>query len=189
MKTLIIYAHPDIEGHCSHILDETRKQLEIKKIEYEVIDLYAIRYDPILNEDELKNKRSTDQTLEIQQKISETDKLIFIYPIWWGSMPAMMKGFFDKTLNSGFAYKFNSLGIPKGLLKEKKAIVFTTSGSPVTISRFFLGNRFQNGVKIDILGWCGVNTKVYQIGRCIKWNDDRMPEVKSIVNNGIKWLY
>jgi NAD(P)H dehydrogenase (quinone) len=41
-----------------------------------------------------------------QEKIKNSDELIFVFPIWWGNMPAIMKNFFDTNFEAGFAYKF-----------------------------------------------------------------------------------
>ena len=189
MKTLIIYCHPDIEGHNSHILSEVKERLDKNKLEYEVLDLYKLKYDPVLSETEMKDRKVDAQTKEFQDKISATEKIIFIYPVWWGSMPAMIKGFFDRTFTSGYAFKYSEKGIPHGLLKGKKAAVFITSGSPTIISRIWLQNRYQKTVKDDILDFCGINTKVYQFGKSIAWNDEKKKEIHSVVKQGIRWLY
>ena len=72
MKTLIIYSHPNTQGHCSYILEIVEKKLQEKNTEYEIIDLYKTNYDPILHENELYtsgNKYVDTINLEFQEKI------------------------------------------------------------------------------------------------------------------------
>lgn len=209
MKILIIYAHPNSEGHCSTILSEVKKNLDEKKADYEVIDLYNIKYDPILTEKELygtKDKELSDLNKEMQKKVSEAERLIFIYPVWWNSMPAILKGFFDRVFTSGFAFRYTPVipsavratlltrwafvtrfdyGIPIPLLKGKKAVVFLTTGAP-KIAFFITGNRFKKLIKRDILGFFGIKSKVYQIDNCRRLNDYQIAKIKKNVKKGIR---
>ncbi|RJQ15572.1 flavodoxin family protein [Candidatus Woesearchaeota archaeon] len=191
MKTLIIYAHPDVKGHCSLILDEVLAYHKKKNITYELIDLYKINYDPVLHENELYSAGRRDvseQTKEFQQKISDTNKLIFIYPIWWSSMPAILKGFFDKVFVSRFAFRYVH-GIPVKMLTGKKAAVFMTSGTFSIFTWLIQGNRARNLVKRDILGFFGIRAKVYQIDNCIELPEKQANTIKRTVKRGLNRLY
>jgi len=190
MKTLIIYAHPDTEGHCSAILKEVQNRLISKEIEYETLDLYKMNYDPILHESEhytAGNRDITEQNKEIQEKIKNTNKLIFIYPVWWGGMPAILKGFFDRVLTPEFAYKFEK-GIPRRLLKGKKAVVFTTSGGP-KIFHTITGDTSKKTIKNKILEFCGIKTKVFLIDTARKITDNQLEKIKTKVKEGLNYIY
>ncbi len=191
MTTLIVYAHPNTEGHCSNILKQVLTQLKKRKKKYEVLDLYKLKYDPILYESEhytVGNRKVSKQNKEIQEKISNSKKIIFIYPVWWNSMPAILKGFVDKGFVSHFAFKYKN-GMPIGILKGKKAAVFITSGANNLFSFLFLGNRAGKIMSKDILGFCGIKAKTFQLGNCIKFNKEKIPKIKKLVNNGLNWLY
>ena len=184
---LIIYAHPDTKGYCQTILDEVKSRLDYDKFIYEIIDLYKSNYDPVLHEEEhytSGNRKITRLNRQLQERILKSDKLIFIYPLWWGSMPAILKGFFDRVLTPGFAYKFVD-SIPIGLLKQKKAIVFITSGSPKFISSIYKFNRASKLIKRDILGFCGIKTKVCLFGNARKLTDKNTKKIKHIVNKAL----
>jgi len=187
MKTLVIYAHPATQGHCPFIFEQVKKTLEEKKIEYEAIDLYSIKYDPVLHEDEhyTAGKRNVSkENKEMQKKILDSELLIFIYPIWWGSAPAILKGFLDKVLVSGFAFRYVN-GIPIGLLKGKRALVFMTSGGPTWYYKL-TGNVPARIMKSMTLGFCGIKTKVYQIGRCLSFDDDKKKEITKTVRKAFE---
>ncbi|MGV8150629.1 MAG: NAD(P)H-dependent oxidoreductase [Candidatus Woesearchaeota archaeon] len=209
MKILVIYAHPDSQGHCSRILSEVKMHLDEKGLDYEVLDLYAMKYDPILTEKEIygaKVKELSDINKVMQEKITKSDKLIFIYPVWWNSMPAILKGFFDRVFTSGFAFKYKPVipsklraylllryafvtkfdyGMPIPLLRGKKAIVFLTTGSP-KIAFFINGNRFKTAIRRDILGFFGIKTKIYHIDNCRVLNEYQKNKIVKTVAKGMR---
>ena len=190
MKILIIYAHPNTIGHCSTILKEIQTNLDSKNIEYELIDLYKIKYDPILHENEhytAGNFHITKQNREIQEKIKQTNKFIFIYPVWWNTMLAVLKGFFDRVLTPNFAYYFKGR-IPVKLLKGKKALVFISLSSPDILSYFFMGDRARRIIKKEILGFCGIKSKVYKIGNATKLTPKQMKKIKAVVKKGLPYI-
>ncbi|WP_125588356.1 NAD(P)H-dependent oxidoreductase [Companilactobacillus jidongensis] len=129
MKT-IIYTHP-YKGSFNHaILKTMADYFDRNRQEYQIIDLYQDSFNPVLSPIELK-KYSTGEATDplvskYQKMISNSDELIFIFPIWWHNLPAMLKGFLDKTMLKDFAY--NEDNGWRGLLTYiKKATVITTS--------------------------------------------------------------
>jgi NAD(P)H dehydrogenase (quinone) len=184
MKTLVIYAHPYTQGYCSTILEEVETILKNKKNDYEIIDLYRLGYDPILHENEhftAGNRDISAENISYQEKIKNSDLLIFIYPVWWGTMPAILKGFCDRVLTPRFAYRYEG-AIPQRLLKGKRAIVFMTSGSPVAYF-WISGNRPWLNIKWDILWFCGISSRVVQFGRCRKFDPAMAGRLKKKVQS------
>ncbi len=191
MKTLVIYAHPNTKGHCSTILEEVEKSLKSKSISYEVIDLYKIKYDPVLAENELYTAGRKDiskQNKEFQNKISESEKLIFIYPNWWNNMPAILKGFIDRVLTSGFAFKYVNRR-PIGLLKGKKAAIFISTGAPLFFYKLMERSVASNLMKKYLLGFCGISSKAFIVGNANQLNDKQIEKIKCLVKKGIDYLY
>ncbi len=189
MKTLIIYSHPDTDGYCAETLRQVEKKLKQLNKEYEIIDLYKIDYNPVLQEDEhytAGNKSISQQNLEIQEKIKLAQNLIFIYPIWWGSMPAILKGFFDRILTSGFAFKFKDKGGVSGLLKNKKAVIFVSSGGPQINYLWFDANK--RIIKNKILGFCGIDTKIFQVYKAYQLDDKKKKEIAQNIERGLSFL-
>ena len=134
MKVMVIYAHP-WDGSFNHqILEATLSSLKKNGHEADLLDLYKDKFDPILDEKALSLYQEggyVDPKVEdYQKRIKDADYLIFIFPIWWVSMPAILKGFFDKVFLKKFA--FDTPGkMPVGLIKHiKGAGVFTTMSSP-----------------------------------------------------------
>lgn len=158
MNSLIIYAHPNPQSLNSAILENVKKGLTEANKPFEVIDLYAEKFDPILITDEQHKRRDLihDPYTEIyREKINQADSLIFIYPVWWYGVPAILKGFFDRVFVSGFAFKYDGK-LPKGLLKNKKAWVIYTIDSPSFYIRLFRKNAEWIVVRDAILKFCGI---------------------------------
>ena len=190
MKTLIIYSHPNIQGYCSYLLELVEGDLKTKNVEYDLIDLYKINYDPVLHENELYSSGNHDispQNLDFQEKIKGSNNIIIISPIWWASVPAILKGFFDKVFTSGFAFRYTKNGLPQKLLKEKNAVVFLTSGGP-KIFFTLLGNPAKQMIKSKTLEFCGIKTKVYQIYKATKLDDVKKIKIEKLVKNGLNNL-
>jgi NAD(P)H dehydrogenase (quinone) len=186
MKVLIVYAHPESKGFCYNILKDIREYLRDKKINYGLIDLYKIKYNPVLDEKGLYERKLSKIDIKIQDKIKKANYLIFIYPIWWEGMPAILKGFFDRVLTSGFAFKYVNK-VPVGLLKGKRAVVFMTRGGRKSY-KIFTGERAAKNIKYDILRFCGIKSKVFQVYHATKLTDERLKEMKRIVKEGMAWL-
>jgi NAD(P)H dehydrogenase (quinone) len=189
MKILIVYAHPKTVGFCSAILDRILSELKNANILSEVIDLYSINYDPILKSKEhytSGNKEVSSQNKDFQQKISDCDRLIIIYPVWWNGPPAILKGFFDRVLTPGFAYRFNK-GIPEKLIK-KRCSVFLTHGGPDFFTTFILQDRGAKIVTKDTLGFCGIKTKFFKLGNCRRFDKKADEKIQKLVEKGVKYL-
>ncbi|MCF7862373.1 NAD(P)H-dependent oxidoreductase [Candidatus Woesearchaeota archaeon] len=180
MKDLIIYTHPGGEGHCNAILKAVQKQLK----NYEVLDLYKMKFDPVLTKTEITDGIKQAKITDIQKKIKNSDRMIFIYPFWWGGMPAILKGFFDRVFSNGFA--FTSEGkMPKGLLGDKQALIFMTSGAP-NIFHLISGYRGIKVVEKDILGMCDIKTKSIIIGSCSKIDGPKKMKIRKIVRKSLR---
>lgn len=139
MKT-IIYTHPNAGSFNHEVLNRLSNHFSRNDEEFQVIDLYAEKFDPVLSEADLalySQGKSTDPMVKMyQRRIKNSDEVIFIFPIWWHNLPAMLKGFLDKVMLSNFAYDESSGW--KGLLTNiKKVTVITTS----TITKDYLVNQ------------------------------------------------
>ena len=191
MKTLIVYSHPNHLGHHGYFLEQLLLILNNKKIETEVLDLYTLKFDPVLRDEELRrqdNSVVSDDIKEYRQKVLEVDKLIFIFPTWWQSVPAILKGFFDRVFSAGFAFKYQN-GLPVGLLKGKRAAVFSATGGPKIINKLLLGNKGMRVVVNDTLKFCGMKADGFSVGSATKFDDKQKRKILKEVSNLITYLY
>ncbi|MFE7151535.1 NAD(P)H-dependent oxidoreductase, partial [Heyndrickxia sporothermodurans] len=160
MQTLVIYSHPNTNSLNHAILENVMKGLTETNRKFEIIDLYKEKFDPILVIDENNRRRdliNDPYTEKYRKKIEQADTLIFIYPIWWYGVPAILKGFFDRVFVSGFAFRYDGR-LPKGLLKNKSAWVIYTIDSPSFFIRWFRRNAEWIVIRDAILKFSGIKT-------------------------------
>ena len=114
MKT-IVFAHPWNGSFNKAILDKVVEKLDETKEKYTIIDLNKDGFNPVITEKDLElysqGKSADPLVLKYQEILKNTDELILIFPIWWMSLPAILKGFFDKVMTKGFAYESTQTGI------------------------------------------------------------------------------
>lgn len=186
---LIVYAHPNKDGHCGYILSQVKSKLEKKKIKYEILDLYKMKYGCALQPEEhytSGHKEVSEETKRIQEKIKSNDKFIFIYPVWWNNMPGILKGFIDRVFVSGFAFHYQG-HLPHGLL-EGRAVIFSSSGSSRLIEWLWSRNRALKILARDTLGFCGIKTKAYLVGSARELNNKQKRRIRKMVKKGMKFL-
>lgn len=195
MSTLIVYAHPKTEGFCSFIAEVVVEYLKSHDIDFKILDLYESGFDPILKADEhytSNNRLVSDDVKKIQQKISKASHIVFIYPVWWASMPAVLKGFLDRVFVPRFAFSYSRKGVlkwlPVGLLKDKKAVVLMSLGSPHFLYAL-LGNPPKRMIKTLGLSFFGMKVRVRQVFNARKLTDKRRQSVSRMVVSSLKWLY
>jgi NAD(P)H dehydrogenase (quinone) len=150
-----------------------------------VVTVRALSFDPILSE---RNKGIENDLLVVQKKITDADHLVFIYPVWWGTMPALLKGFLDRVLTSGFAYEWKGKR-PEGLLKRKSARVITTMGAPSFVYSLPPFLCFDKRLfKYAILWFCGIKKVRYtRIGKVPVLSKAKLEKKLELIKNlGVK---
>lgn len=147
MHTLIVYCHPHEQSFCHAMLEALTGRYECEGVPYEVIDLHADGFDPVLSRDELAvyNAGTALDPLvtRYQQLIAGANRLVFIFPIWWNDMPAMLKGWLDKVMLAGFSWEATGTGLKGTLTSIKSAEVYTASSNPTEFIREQTGDAIQ----------------------------------------------
>jgi len=136
MRVLIIYCHPSKNSFTYEVKEAFIKGLESAGHSYEISDLYADGFNPVMSEKEyvregfynLDSPVSEDVLFE-QKKINEADAIVFIYPDFWTSSPAMLEGWFQRVWTYGFAY-----GDQPSMKCLEKVLFLITMGGSVTCS-------------------------------------------------------
>lgn len=164
MKTLIITAHPSSTGFTHAIASVLKEEREKSGVLVEILDLYKTDLKQDFLRFENIRELPTDQIREkIQEKITEADELVFIHPVWWVSMPAIMKNFLDQNLTSRFAYRYVD-GKRIGLLKGKTASVYVTCDMSIWLYAI-LGFPFVPTWVVGVLVYCGIEVENFSIFR------------------------
>lgn len=138
MNRLIILANPSKNSFTYKILEKITNIFDKKWDRFEILDLYNtdLKQD-FLNYEDKKEIWNNETTKKIQEKITNSDELIFIFPIWWWDMPAIMKNFFDCNFTAWYAYKYEKWK-QIWLLNWKNVRVITTTWWPYILYRFII---------------------------------------------------
>jgi NAD(P)H dehydrogenase (quinone) len=129
-RHLIIRALHRDTSFLSLGVDRLQKKLIAQGNSVVTRDLYEIGFNPVLTADDFEALKSGNLPADIsteQKYISEARYLWVIFPIWWTSMPAILKGYIDRVMLSGFAYRMKD-DAPVGLLTDKKVILLNSMG-------------------------------------------------------------
>lgn len=156
MNILIVYAYPNHDSLNAAVLKTVQKNLSSKHT-VKTLDLYAENFNPVLRFDEehLRRDLEKDPEMEVYRDlITWADQLIFIFPIWWGGMPAILKGFIDRVFAKGFAYSYQGT-TPVAHLTGKTAWIITTHDTPKLIAKLFVQD-YGRILKNQVLGMCGI---------------------------------
>ncbi len=130
MRILAVYAHPSPKSFNRNILEAVLDEAGIKGHEVSVLDLYALKFNPVLSDADMEefNRGKTPKEIQrMQDEVSAANVVVYIHPLWWFAMPAILKGWIDRVFSYGFAYGHDSKGV-KPLLAGKKAIIINTAG-------------------------------------------------------------
>ena len=93
-----------------------------------------------------------------QELITWADHLVFVYPTWWGTLPALLKAFLDRVLTPGFAFEeIHGSNNWNMLLKGKSAQVITTMDTPLWVFRWLQSSPGHKAMAKSILGYCGIS--------------------------------
>ncbi len=128
MRHLIVVAHPNPTSFTKSLANAYADELAAMGHEYEIRDLYALGFDPVLHRFEIGATGRPDVQGE-QEMLKDADATAFFYPLWWASMPAILKGYIDRVFAFGFAYDFRA-GTIHGLLSGKTNLLVTISAAP-----------------------------------------------------------
>ena len=163
-KVLVLLGHPDSDSMCREFADSYADGARSVGHEVHRINLGDMQFDPILHKGYKIIQELEPDLIKIQNDVLWCEHLVIVYPSWWSTMPALLKGLFDRMWLPGFAYKFLPSGFGwRRLLKGRTATVFVTSDAQPLLARFLFGDN-TNEIKDGILWFAGFSVKMKKIG-------------------------
>ncbi|CAN5138245.1 NAD(P)H-dependent oxidoreductase [soil metagenome] len=131
-RHVVILCHPDHDSFNAAVAEQYRSVAEENGQEAIIRDLYRMNFDPVLRSEEQPGSADFCASPEVVQELAilaDAAVVVFVYPLWFGSPPAMLKGYVERVLGSGFSFRAVKANDDGSRLAGKHLLSFTTSGN------------------------------------------------------------
>lgn len=160
MKILAVLAHPERDSFTGALLDAFTESATAAGHDVTVADLCAEGFDPNYNSQDAAlyagGTNIPEDVATEQERILAADAMAFFFPVWWWSMPAILKGWIDRVFLKEFAFHFEGPN-SYGMLKHKKVIMFCPAACDRGLfRRYGYHQAFQRQIDAGIFGYCGI---------------------------------
>jgi putative NADPH-quinone reductase len=158
-RIAIIQGHPDPGGShfCNALADAYASGARGEGHQIRMIDVARLDFALLRTQEEFRNGVPCEDIRDAQDAISWAEHIVFCYPLWLGTLPALLKGFLEQVFREGFAMKMREDG--RGwtrLLKGKSARIVVTMGMPALMYRVFFGSHGLKSLERSILAFAGI---------------------------------
>ena len=159
MNILLIQGHPDKESYCFALSQAYKKGALAAGAEVEEIVVADLDFNPNLQHGYRQRTELEPDLLKAQELILWANHIVMVHPVWWGSVPALLKGFFDRVLLPGFAFKKHegSKYTWDRLLKGRSAHIIATADQPGWFYRLRYRRPSYHMLKGLVFEFCGVS--------------------------------
>ena len=157
MNVLVILGHPRVESLCGALAEAFATGAREAGAEVRQLHLSSLEFDPHVRMESPNRQPLEEDLRESRELIVWAEHLVFVYPTWWGTMPALLKGFLDRLLAQGFAFQTCEGGTGyQGLLRGRSAQLITTMDTPPLIHRLVYRQPGREAMARATLGFCGI---------------------------------
>lgn len=158
-RIAIVQGHPDpAGGHLCHALADAyeagagERGRSVRRIDVAALDFRLLR-----NEQAFTGEPPPPDIVAAQETIAWAEHVVIVYPLWLGTMPALLKAFLEQTLRPGFAFDYRPDGLPRKRLQGRSARVVVTMGMPALAYRWYFGAHSLKSLERNILRFCGIS--------------------------------
>ena len=189
-KILVLLGNPDANTYSGQLATAYENSAREAGHEVERVNLGDLQFDPILHQGYKVIQELEPDLVKLQEQIKSADHLVIVYPNWWCTMPALLKGMFDRMWLPGFAFNFDKE--TKKLIKRltgKTARVIIVAGTHSPFQTWWKFGDYTNEIESGILEFAGFKTKVSAYGPCDKVDnvcrDKWVEEVEELGRKGV----
>ena len=156
-RILVILGHPATTSFCAALAETYTHSAKNAGHEVRVLRLGELDFDPILHNGYTQIQALEPDLLSAQADILWATHLTFVFPIWWGGIPALLKGFIDRIFLPGFAFKYRAgKAFPDKLLAGKTAHLLVALDTPPWYYRWFYRMPGVHQMRKTTLAFCGI---------------------------------
>jgi NAD(P)H dehydrogenase (quinone) len=155
-KILLLLGHPNPDSYCAALLDAYATEARKAGAEVRIRKVSDMQFDPSLHMGFGKVQELEPDLVAFQEDLHWSEHFVMVFPLWWGSTPAVLKGLIDRTFLPDFTFKYHE-GKPfqEKLMTGKSARVLLTMDSPGFWYKWVLGRPLTKTLRGQILGYCG----------------------------------
>ncbi len=157
-RIAIIQGHPDPapERLCRHLASAYAEGARNAGHEVRVIEVAGLQVGFLRTQADFETGSPDAAITQAQEVLAWAEHWVIIYPLWLGSMPAMLKAFLEQACRPGFAFRYRDKGFPEKLMAGRTAHVVVTMGMPAFAYRWFFFAHSLRALKRNILSFIGV---------------------------------
>lgn len=165
-RIVVINGHPATSSYCDALKDAYCHGASETGAQVTEIKLASLKFDPILHEGYKTIQPLESDLIQAQEDIERADHIMMIFPVWWGGMPALMKGFIERTFIPTWAFSYSPGALfPNKILSGRSARVIMTMDNYPIIFRLWYGMPGVKQASNMTLQFCGIKpVKVNMFG-------------------------
>ena len=165
-KILVILGQPQRQSYGSALMQAYVEGAKAAGAEVRELYLGDLQFNPVGTSGLAPRAELEPDLVSAQETIKWADHLVFVYPIWWGTIPALLKGFIERVFLPGFAVNFRENSpLWDKLLSGRSARLIVTLNTPSFYYRWVFGRPGHNTMKKTILQFCGINpVRITEVG-------------------------
>jgi NAD(P)H dehydrogenase (quinone) len=159
LRLLVVFAHPERSSFTGAVLDRFVDGACAAGHDVDVLDLYRSGFDALLRSEDYAQFSGGSMPADVraeQARVDRAEGLVLVFPVWWWSFPAALKGWFDRVFSQGWAYDFTP-GRSRGLLADRPTLLIGIGGSRATTYRKYgYDEAMRTQIDVGMLGYCGL---------------------------------
>lgn len=157
-RIALIQGHPDpLDRHLLHAMaDSYAEGAASNRHEVRRIDVAKLEFPLLRTQIDFESGVMPPSLVQPRDDMRWADHWVFLFPLWHGTMPALLKGFLEHVFRPGFAMEYKKQGFPKRLLTGRSARIVVTMGMPVLLYRWYFGAYGVRGFERSMLSFAGI---------------------------------
>lgn len=154
----LFQGHPDrSQSHLCHALADAYMEGAAEGgHELRLFDLAALDFPLLRSQHEFEEREAPPSLREAQEAILWADHLVFVFPLWLGTMPALVKAFLEQVFRPGFSFEYGNRGATRSKLSGRSARLVVTMGMPALLYRWYFRAHGLRGMERNIFRFVGI---------------------------------
>lgn len=163
-NVLVVLGHPSTSSFSAALSAAYADAARQAGHTVRVLNLGELRFDPVLHGSNPHHQALEPDLLAAQEAMRWAQHIAWVFPVWWGSVPALLKGFLDRAFTSGYAYKFQAgASFPTPLLAGRTADLLVALDTPPWYFRWVYRMPAIHQMRKTTLAFCGIRTRRTQL--------------------------